>query len=108
MKAPDGGIMGIHSTATAVPLKVRGTAATYQDWKIRLRSRIGRPAEARTERIDSEDTQSTSGWTTCKYGLDSRRRSLGPLRITSRMPRTVANPTGPARSTSAAARVAPS
>jgi type II secretory pathway pseudopilin PulG len=33
MKAPDGGIMGIHSTSTAVPLKVRGAAATYQDWK---------------------------------------------------------------------------
>ena len=33
MKAPDGGIMGIHSSSTAVPLKVRGAAATYQDWK---------------------------------------------------------------------------
>jgi hypothetical protein len=33
MKAPDGGIMGIHSTSTAAPLKVRGAAATYQDWK---------------------------------------------------------------------------
>lgn len=33
MKAPDGGIMGIHSTSSAVPLKVRGAAATYQDWK---------------------------------------------------------------------------
>jgi len=33
MKAPDGGIMGIHSTSSAIPLKVRGAAATYQDWK---------------------------------------------------------------------------
>jgi hypothetical protein len=33
MKAPDGGVMGIHSTSSAVPLKVRGAAATYQDWK---------------------------------------------------------------------------
>src|SRR5919107_1017903 len=33
MKAPDGGIMGIHSTSSAVPLKLRGAAATYQDWK---------------------------------------------------------------------------
>ena len=33
MKAPDGGIMGIHSTSSAIPLKVRGAATTYQDWK---------------------------------------------------------------------------
>lgn len=34
MKAPDGGIMGVYSTSTGVPLKVRGTGvATYQDWK---------------------------------------------------------------------------
>jgi len=33
MKAPDGGIMGIYSNSTAKPLKVRGTAASYQDWK---------------------------------------------------------------------------
>lgn len=33
MKAPDGGIMGIHSTSSATPLKARGAAATYQDWK---------------------------------------------------------------------------
>lgn len=33
MKAPDGGIMGIHSSSSAIPLKVRGAAATYQDWK---------------------------------------------------------------------------
>jgi type II secretory pathway pseudopilin PulG len=33
MKAPDGGIMGIYSSSTARPLKLRGAAATYQDWK---------------------------------------------------------------------------
>jgi type II secretory pathway pseudopilin PulG len=33
MKAPDGGIMGVYSTSTAAPLKVRGPAATYADWK---------------------------------------------------------------------------
>jgi type II secretory pathway pseudopilin PulG len=34
MKAPDGGIMGIYSTSTATPLKVRGAGAgTYADWK---------------------------------------------------------------------------
>jgi type II secretory pathway pseudopilin PulG len=33
IKAPDGGIMGIYSTSRATPLKVRGAAATYEDWK---------------------------------------------------------------------------
>jgi type II secretory pathway pseudopilin PulG len=33
MKAPDGGIMGIYSNSTAMPLKQRGAAATYADWK---------------------------------------------------------------------------
>lgn len=33
MKAPDGGIMGIYSKSTATPLKIRGPAATYADWK---------------------------------------------------------------------------
>ena len=34
LKAPDGGIMGVYSTSTGVPLKVLGTGiATYQDWK---------------------------------------------------------------------------
>jgi type II secretory pathway pseudopilin PulG len=34
MKAPDGGIMGVYSTSSGVPLKVRGPGvATYQDWK---------------------------------------------------------------------------
>lgn len=33
MKSPDGGIMGVYSNSTAQPLKLRGAAASYQDWK---------------------------------------------------------------------------
>jgi type II secretory pathway pseudopilin PulG len=33
MKAPDGGIMGVYSSSSAAPLKLRGTTGTYQDWK---------------------------------------------------------------------------
>ena len=33
MKGPDGGIMGVYSRSTDAPLKVRGVAATYADWK---------------------------------------------------------------------------
>ena len=33
MKAPDGGIMGVYSTSSDKPFRVRGASASYQDWK---------------------------------------------------------------------------
>ncbi len=50
MKAPDGGIMGIHSTSTAAPLKVRGAAATYQDLKFAYIPATAAPEEAGSAR----------------------------------------------------------
>ena len=43
MKAPDGGIMGVYSTSSGVPLKERGKAATYQDWKFAYTPAAGAP-----------------------------------------------------------------
>jgi type II secretory pathway pseudopilin PulG len=45
MKAPDGGIMGIYSTSSAAPLKLRGAAASYQDWKFAYLPATAAPAK---------------------------------------------------------------
>lgn len=43
MKAPDGGVMGIHSPSRDAPLRITTPGATYADWKFAYRPVVPAP-----------------------------------------------------------------